>query len=752
MDEIEITYYPLLGEPMEAGSLHLPKAVELVQVLRQPGVAYGRLVSCLRYQEDEIIVVEVEPEVPQYPVHEIYPVERVAIVFTSADTEHQVVLALRTDFPLVPHLHFGDEGMPRSLCLYQMSYADLKPTWTAAALLRQLQYWLSQTARGELHEADQALEQAFYAPTTRLVLPSAFYAPDLSDVMAPVAVSFRSTVLGKNVLVASATADAQLAQLAQLASFVYTAPPQVHGVIQVQPRTVAALQTYLSPNDTRFTEVLRQHLNRLQEAPGFDSTQRLLFIVRLPKQRTPTGHVEMVEVWAFISEGTLEDLGEDLGIWATHDGSLGHLVPVDVTSTGLQSPLSLISPVRAMTRESVAAYNGLLPTTTRYLAIGAGSLGSQVVNNLVRAGQGDWVWLDEDQYLPHNAARHYLPGNLVGLGKAQAMVTLLKSTYEQTNLRAIAANVLRPATPQVADAYAAAEVLLDMSASVAVARHLTLGVDSTARRLSLFLNPTGSDLVLLAEPHDRSLRLDHLEMTYYRALLRQPDLQQHLLSHGQPIRYSHACRDVSVQLPQEQVALHAAIGARAVRTVVAEPSALVKVWHANPDLTVSAYNLEVPAFDEVVAGNWTVVLPHTVVQDIREQRRQRLPNETGGALVGVFDTQYRRAYIVDHIPSPVDSHEHPTGYERGVAGVSEELDRISACTGRQVVYMGEWHSHPDRYSVRPSTDDANLFAWLQHEREADGLPAVMAIVGDRGTTGWYVDDLATGAGGHQLKE
>jgi proteasome lid subunit RPN8/RPN11 len=312
--------------------------------------------------------------------------------------------------------------------------------------------------------------------------------------------------------------------------------------------------------------------------------------------------------------------------------------------------------------------------------------------------------------------------------------------------------VLRQATSPMREAYAAAEVLLDMSASVAVARHLTLGVDSPARRLSLFLNPAGTDVVLLAEPQDRSLRLDQLEMAYYRALVRQPELQQHLLAYGQPIRYSHACRDVSVQLPQEQVALHAAIGARAVRSAVAEPGTLMKIWHAHPDLTVSAYDLEVPAFSEVAAGSWTVVLPHAVVQDLRAQRRQRLPNETGGALVGVFDTQYRRVYIVDHIPSPLDSQEQPTGYERGLAGVKQELDRIRACTGGQVVYVGEWHSHPDGYSIRPSTDDENQFAWLQHEREADGLPAVMAIVGDRGTTGWYVSDLATGAGVHHLTE
>jgi proteasome lid subunit RPN8/RPN11 len=267
-----------------------------------------------------------------------------------------------------------------------------------------------------------------------------------------------------------------------------------------------------------------------------------------------------------------------------------------------------------------------------------------------------------------------------------------------------------------------------MSTSIAVARHLALDVESPARRLSLFLNPSGTDLVLLAEPHDRSLRLDQLEMEYYRALLRQPQLQQHLLTAGQPIRYSHACRDVSVQLPQDQASLHAAIGAR----------------RAQPDLTVVADEIEASPYAEMTIGSWTVAVPHQVLREISEQRQARLPNETGGVLVGVFDTQHRRVYIVDHIPSPADSEESPIAYTRGVGGVSEELARIGECTGRQVVYVGEWHSHPDGYSTQPSEDDENLFTTLQRESQTGGLPAVMAIAGEHENTGWYVADIAAG--------
>jgi hypothetical protein len=747
MDRHESDYYPVVGEPAEAGSLRLPKAVELVQLLRQPALPHVRLVGCQQFDNYELVVVDVEAEVPQYPVHDVRSVERVAIGFGPADTEHQTILALRRDFPLVPHLHFGAEGVARALCLYQVAYDDLKPTWTAAGLLRQLQLWLTQTARGELHAPDQTLEQAFYAPPRRLVLPAAFFSADASAIPEPLAVRFISKVLGQTILVASTTAESGTGQFA---SCVYTAPPQVHGLIHEQPHTIAALQGYLSATDTQFTDTLRQHLRALKDRVDFDAERRLLLILRLPKQRTVDGPVEKTDVWAFASTSTLAEIGTDLGIWAVHEQTLAQLLTLDPDATGRHCPLELLNVVRALNQRAAAAYNGLRSSSTRYVAIGAGSLGSQVVNNLVRAGQGCWVWLDEDQYLPHNAARHYLPGNLVGVGKAQAMASLLRSTYEGADVQAIAANVLRPAEAQLTAAYEVAEVVLDMSASVAVARHLARGIKSSARRLSLFLNPSGTDLVLLAEPQDRAWQLDHMEMDYYRALLRQPELQGHLLQQGQPIRYAHACRDVSVQLPQDQVALHAAIGARAVRMAVAEPGARLKIWRSQPDLTTTAYDVQASPYTEITAGNWTVVVSHQLLQEISDCRQVRLPNETGGILVGVFDTQQHRVYIVDHIRSPPDSQESPTGYVRGVEGVPEELARISDCTGRQVGYVGEWHSHPDRYPTDPSEDDKVLFSRLQYESKEKGLPAIMAISGAVGVTGWYVGDVTNGRGAHQL--
>ena len=68
------------------------------------------------------------------------------------------------------------------------------------------------------------------------------------------------------------------------------------------------------------------------------------------------------------------------------------------------------------------------------------------------------------------------------------------------------ANVLRPGEQKQAidTALSEAELILDFAASVPVARHFARHVESPARRVSLFLNPCGSDLVCLGEDSGRT--------------------------------------------------------------------------------------------------------------------------------------------------------------------------------------------------------------------------------------------------------
>ncbi len=78
---------------------------------------------------------------------------------------------------------------------------------------------------------------------------------------------------------------------------------------------------------------------------------------------------------------------------------------------------------------------------------------------------------------------------------------------------------------------------------------------------------------------------------------------------------------------------------------------------------------------------------------------------------------------------------------RGCAGLNEHIEQIKSATIGQVVYAGEWHSHPRGHDCAPSSKDFRLFQDLKAHRIADDLPALMLIVGDNDESRWFVDEM-----------
>jgi integrative and conjugative element protein (TIGR02256 family) len=295
-----------------------------------------------------------------------------------------------------------------------------------------------------------------------------------------------------------------------------------------------------------------------------------------------------------------------------------------------------------------------------------------------------------------------------------------------------------------------AGLILDLSASVPVARYLARCQDTPARRVSMFLNPRGTDLVCLCEDRPKRLGLDCLEMQYYRAILRDPRMSGHLASNSGKNRYARSCRDVSFAIPTHLVSIHAGIGSQAVRQVTASEGAAIQLWRCNPDnCEVTAFFLPVSEVHRAKIGDWTLVIDDWLFQELQSSRKSKLPNETGGVLVGAYDLSHKTVYVVDTIPSPPDSEEWPTLYIRGSDGLREAVVRIGEVTAGQLEYVGEWHSHPDNCSCHPSKDDLKVFSWMTDRMSAAGLPALMAIVGQQDASLWFLGNVENSQGWQQ---
>jgi tRNA A37 threonylcarbamoyladenosine dehydratase len=158
--------------------------------------------------------------------------------------------------------------------------------------------------------------------------------------------------------------------------------------------------------------------------------------------------------------------------------------------------------------------------------VGAGAIGSHLALILAREGRFSWTVVDEDTLLPHNLARHSANFGNLAHAKASvvaAQINALCPPAAAPVVVAVVCDVMNQGAhqDQIRAALDSADIIIDATASVAVARFLSDDA-ATARRASAFFNPAGEPVVVLVEPAERSVTLRDLEAQYYRAILRLP--------------------------------------------------------------------------------------------------------------------------------------------------------------------------------------------------------------------------------------
>lgn len=497
-----------------------------------------------------------------------------AATFVDSDDTLPIVHALRKDFPQVSHLNLHLQEFPRNLCLYDERYEEIRHLWTSARFIHRIREWLALTARGELHQEDQPLERILIDYVGHLVLPHSLL--DADDKAQSLFVANIHPAANEKLFFIAQIQQPQNGALDIVAS-VYRCPPLTHGVIHRRPTTLADLAGLVEDTGIDILADLRERLKNWQNNDKVVLNSRLLLVIQFPKKRNDGGDVETIDTWAFFlgdaekgrehaDDLRIRDLGIKIGLWDMQDNQIGLLLRPDTAKRGEDVCLDVLNVSFELTRSMATRLNGNSTVDDiRITAVGVGALGSQIVMNLARSGFGTWTIIDHDRLMSHNIARHALNGTFIGTNKAEAIAFVANSIIGDTDLASpLPVDVLSPSrrSEDLPTAFRNTEVILDMSTSIAVARKLLYDdVDSDARRMSLFMTPSGHDLVLLAEDKNRTMQIDALEMQYYRAVANNKALDKHFHSSGQRNRYGQSCRDITSTLPQDLVALHAAIGA-----------------------------------------------------------------------------------------------------------------------------------------------------------------------------------------------
>ena len=80
------------------------------------------------------------------------------------------------------------------------------------------------------------------------------------------------------------------------------------------------------------------------------------------------------------------------------------------------------------------------------------------------------------------------------------------------------------------------------------------------------------------------------------------------------------------------------------------------------------------------------------------------PNETGGILIGFYNSNYDCAEVTDIFFATRDSKKGKTWFLRGVHGLQNKLNEL--WIRQKGYYLGEWHFHPGGAPI-PSQIDKN---------------------------------------------
>lgn len=105
--------------------------------------------------------------------------------------------------------------------------------------------------------------------------------------------------------------------------------------------------------------------------------------------------------------------------------------------------------------------------------------------------------------------------------------------------------------------------------------------------------------------------------------------------------------------------------------------------------------------------------------------KKHYPKEYGGLLIGCYSENKKIAYC-DNIILPKKYKSSKFGFERGNEGLKKALTKLYKQTP-SLIYIGEWHTHPDNPPIPSKTDLNAIYEIANDERVLITSPILLII-------------------------
>jgi integrative and conjugative element protein (TIGR02256 family) len=738
------------GDVVDADLLGHPLAKSLVQFVTGHGGRDVTVDAIYRIGEvAEAVMVTLATSTPQEPAHPILPLEQVVVFFYS--DMPPFVSPTRRDFPPTPHSYGLPVEMPTSavmnLCIDDRPWDDACGDYSGPELIYRIQRWLDRTATGEINDVLQAPDFAFLpAPVTIMMSEEVRKGLTQTD-GAPYFVALRSADEEEKLFEAmmadeikESPGDGQ--EWITYVGITLVANVTNTGAMWRAPSCLGHLSKSVAGPSFDLIADIRQRISELADDVS-DDHDRLHHSKLIVEVTLANLEAERMEVFFLLTSSTIGEIGVALGLFYPPDSLAGtsftKRLPAGVTDDQALDEIRLCQANHSRSFDSEAAtfLSGRDENQAELLAVktvvlGVGSIGSQVITSLTREGAfTNVVLVDDDQLAPHNLVRHTLRSSEIGKSKARSVANDLVAIRPDIAVQPLHEKFGQTSPSEhLTAALADADLVLDVTASVGASRQLA-DYDNRKRAVSSFFNPMGDAVVVLAEDQDRTIDLAQLEALYYAKVIGNEDLHGHLRAPNIARIGGGQCRSTTNRMSSSDAAILSGLAAKNISSVIITNKAAITIKTMAHDGSVSCVRVDPsPLQQYVTVGEWTTRVSGDVVDTLRDYRTSAHPDETGGVLLGIVDHSRKRIEVVVGLPASLDSAGTPNSFERGVHDLRAAIDHTRSITMDQIVYIGEWHTHPDNTRVDPSPIDAKQLMGLRTAMSGQQRPVVMLIVGD----------------------
>lgn len=361
------------------------------------------------------------------------------------------------------------------------------------------------------------------------------------------------------------------------------------------------------------------------------------------------------------------------------------------------------------------------------LIIGQGAVGSEITDLLYRSGIFQLTLCDNDIFNPHNVCRHIISEGSNFAKKAELMRDHLKEIYLCVdNVEIITEDIVKYTKTNSLNHF---DLIIDSSASSRVMYALD-ELDLRIPIIRVCLSNEGKvGMVYVRREGDAKLQ------EFYYQILRESlnieeqvskDIASWLMSDRDStldrIRIGEGCHSITMQMGYNKVVAHCSLAVSIIKNNIFNENNLYLSF-SDYDYEGSMYTERfiVPKYINIISNkeDWNVRIPDDLMNQIKIETKMRNKNETGGYVLGLVNEKRRTIHILTTF-IPTDSRRSHYSLTLGTKGWKEYYEMCKKQTANQVVYLGDWHSHPYG-SVERSKTDEDTFAKIRPEIDGIGV-------------------------------